>query len=162
MECMCAQTRPQVILSSKEKSPLPEKFSSEEDGTHDAASRRTASSTHYQLSHSGPLITTITMITAAPAMMSCTKTKHRHHHHNNDIDVSDNDNYNRHDNSSSSSPTTTTSSSGGGGGSCISGVGGVGMVLVVEVVPATAAVAPTTSFSLEDLVLSYLTMSLSN
>ena len=55
MECMCAQTRPWFIVSSgvletepmlipREKSPLPEKFCSEEDRTHDAASRRTANS----------------------------------------------------------------------------------------------------------------------
>ena len=36
------------MLTPREKSPLPEKFSSEEDGTHDAASSRTASPTHYQ------------------------------------------------------------------------------------------------------------------
>ena len=69
MGCMCTQTRPQFILSSesfwgmesepmlapREKSPLPEKFSSEEDRTHAAASCRTASLTHYQLSYSGPI-----------------------------------------------------------------------------------------------------------
>ena len=63
MKCMSAQTRPRFILSSvkvlggmesepmltpREKSTLPEKFSSEEDRTHDAASSRTASPTHYQ------------------------------------------------------------------------------------------------------------------
>ena len=41
-------------LTPKEKSPLPEKFSSEEDQTHNAASSRTASPTHYQLSYSSP------------------------------------------------------------------------------------------------------------
>ena len=35
-------------------SSLPGKKSSEEDGTHNAASSRTASPTHYQLSYSGP------------------------------------------------------------------------------------------------------------
>ena len=36
------------MLTPREKSPLSEKFSSEEDGTHDTASLRTASPTHYQ------------------------------------------------------------------------------------------------------------------
>ena len=36
------------MLAPREKSPLPEKFSSEEDQTHDAASSRTASPLHYQ------------------------------------------------------------------------------------------------------------------
>ena len=69
MECMCAQTRSRFIplirksfggmesgpmFTPKEKSPLPEKFSSEEDRTHDAAASGTASPTHYQLSYSGP------------------------------------------------------------------------------------------------------------
>ena len=61
---MCAQTRPRFILSSKriwggmeseptltprEKFPLPgKKKSSEEDGTYETASSRTASPTHYQ------------------------------------------------------------------------------------------------------------------
>ena len=62
MECMCAQARPQFILSSesfcgmesepmltpREKSPLQEILSPEEVRTHDAASSRTASPTHYQ------------------------------------------------------------------------------------------------------------------
>ena len=63
MECMCTQTRPRFILSSKtvlggkesepmltpmETSPLLEKFSSEEDRTCDAASSSTASPTHNQ------------------------------------------------------------------------------------------------------------------
>ena len=42
------------MLTPREKSPLPEKFSSKEDGTHDAASSSTASPTHYQLSYPGP------------------------------------------------------------------------------------------------------------
>ena len=60
MECICAQTRHQFILSSERvfgkwsqnprelqgKSPLLEKFSPKEDGTHDAASSRPASHTH--------------------------------------------------------------------------------------------------------------------
>ena len=68
MECMCAQTGPQLILSSegvlvemesetmltpREKFLLPEKSSSEEDRTQDATSR-TASPTHYQPSYTGP------------------------------------------------------------------------------------------------------------
>ena len=61
VKCLCAQIRPQFILSSKEfrgmesesvitpreESPLPEKISMEEDRTHDAASR-TANPIHYQ------------------------------------------------------------------------------------------------------------------
>ena len=35
-------------MTPREKSPVPEKFSSDEDGTHDPASCRTTSSTHYQ------------------------------------------------------------------------------------------------------------------
>ena len=69
MECMCAQTRPRSVLSSKrvlggmesepmltprEKVPLPEKVSPEEDRTHDTASRRTASPTHYQWAIAAP------------------------------------------------------------------------------------------------------------
>ena len=42
------------MLTPREKSPLPDKFSAEEDQTHDAASRRTASPTHNQTSYSGP------------------------------------------------------------------------------------------------------------
>ena len=42
------------VLTPRKKSPLPEKISSEEDRTHDAASSRTASPTHYQLSYSDP------------------------------------------------------------------------------------------------------------
>ena len=38
---------PEPVSTSREKSPLPEKFSPEEDRTHDAASSRTASPTHY-------------------------------------------------------------------------------------------------------------------
>ena len=56
----CAQTRPPFILSFKRvfggKFPLPEKFSSEEDWTHDTASSRTASSTHYQWAIPAPVI----------------------------------------------------------------------------------------------------------
>ena len=44
------------MSTPREKSPLPEKFSPGEYRTHDAASRRTASPTHYQLSYSGPQI----------------------------------------------------------------------------------------------------------
>ena len=44
------------MLSPREKSLLPETFSSEEDQTYDAASSRTASPTHYQLSYSGPIL----------------------------------------------------------------------------------------------------------
>ena len=43
------------MLTPRENSPLPKKKSSlEEDRTHDAASSRTVSPTHYQLSYSGP------------------------------------------------------------------------------------------------------------
>ena len=42
------------MLTPREKSPLPEKFSSEEDRTQDTASSRTASPTQ-PLSYSGPL-----------------------------------------------------------------------------------------------------------
>ena len=42
------------MLTPREKSSLPEKFLSEEDQTHDAATHRTVSPTHYQLSYSGP------------------------------------------------------------------------------------------------------------
>ena len=58
---MCAQTRPQVALSSEgvlggngvitlvnPKGKIPEKFSSEEDGTHATLASRTASPRHYQ------------------------------------------------------------------------------------------------------------------
>ena len=70
MECMCAQTRPQFILSSKslggmesetmltprEKSPLPEAW------THSAASHRTVSPAHYQMSYSSsPIATEVLM-----------------------------------------------------------------------------------------------------
>ena len=61
MERMCAWTRPRFIFSSefvgngvkpmltpREKSPLPEIFSPEEDQTLKTASSRTASPTHYQ------------------------------------------------------------------------------------------------------------------
>ena len=64
MECMCAQTGPRFILSSKRvigngvrahinskgKIPSPEKFSSEEDQTQSAVSSRTANPTHMNLS----------------------------------------------------------------------------------------------------------------
>ena len=45
---------PGPILSPREKSPLPGKFSSEEDRTREAASRRTTSPANNQLSYSGP------------------------------------------------------------------------------------------------------------
>ena len=60
---VCVHLRPQFILSSKrvlgewsqnpcylqeKKSPIPEKLSSEEDGTCDAASSRTASPTQFK------------------------------------------------------------------------------------------------------------------
>ena len=45
------------MLTPRGKSPLLEKFSSDEDQTHNAALSRTASPTHYQLSCSGPLKT---------------------------------------------------------------------------------------------------------
>ena len=80
---MCAQTRPQFILSServlggmeselmikivgtrgkKKRTPReiyfqPAKFSSEENQTHDSASNSTASPTQYQLSCPDPILT---------------------------------------------------------------------------------------------------------
>ena len=45
------------MLTPREKAPLPEIFSPEEDRTHDAASSKTASPTHYQLNYSGLPIT---------------------------------------------------------------------------------------------------------
>ena len=65
-ECMCAQRRPWFTLSSKRvfgnevrthinsKGKIPCTRGSEEGRTHDAASRRTVSPTHYQLNYSGP------------------------------------------------------------------------------------------------------------
>ena len=65
--CVCVQTRPQFILSSERvvgngvkthvnsKRKIPYTGGSEKDQTHDTASRRTASPTHYQLSYSSPL-----------------------------------------------------------------------------------------------------------
>ena len=67
MECLCAWTRPQFRLSSKRvleneirthvnsKGNIPSTGGSEEDRTHSAPSRKTASPTHYWLSYSGPL-----------------------------------------------------------------------------------------------------------
>ena len=46
------------VWTSRAKSPLMEKFSSEEDQTHDAASNRTASQTQNQPNYSSPLIDT--------------------------------------------------------------------------------------------------------
>ena len=47
------------MLTPREASPLPEKFSSEEDQTHNprAASSKTASPTHYQLAVPAPMLT---------------------------------------------------------------------------------------------------------
>ena len=42
------------MLTQREKSPVPEKIFSEEDRTHDAASSRTASPTHYQRAIAAP------------------------------------------------------------------------------------------------------------
>ena len=42
------------MLTPREKSPLLEKFFSEEDRTHNTVSSRTVSPAHYQLSYSGP------------------------------------------------------------------------------------------------------------
>ena len=56
------------MLTPREKSPQPGKFSSEEDRTHDAASRRTASPTHYQLSYSGPNINDLTFGGLVPTL----------------------------------------------------------------------------------------------
>ena len=70
MECMWAQTRPRYILSServlrgmeselmltpREKSPLPKKIFPEEYRIHNAASSRTASPTHYQWAIPAPV-----------------------------------------------------------------------------------------------------------
>ena len=66
MECVCAQTRPRFILSSEKVlgngvrthvDSSGEKNSAgglEKGGTREASSRRTASPTHYRLSHSSP------------------------------------------------------------------------------------------------------------
>ena len=74
--CVCAQTRPQVytlirkslggmesetMLTPREKSPLPDAQKRIEP--RDAASRRTASPTHYRLSYSGPLIVSSSYLT---------------------------------------------------------------------------------------------------
>ena len=64
MECKCVQTRPQFMLSSNgigngvrphvnSKGKVPSTKGSEEGLPHDAASRSTASPTHYSLSYSG-------------------------------------------------------------------------------------------------------------
>ena len=68
-ECMCAQTTPRFILSFerdimngvrtlltlRKKIPCTGKNSSlDEDPNYDAASRRTASPAHYQMSYAGP------------------------------------------------------------------------------------------------------------
>ena len=70
MEYTCAQTRYRFLISPErvlgngirthanskgKKSPLPEKFSAEDDRTHDVTSCRILSSTHYQLSYFGPV-----------------------------------------------------------------------------------------------------------
>ena len=44
------------MLTPRGKNPLPEKFSPEEDRTHDAASSRTAIPTHYQRAIPAPLL----------------------------------------------------------------------------------------------------------
>ena len=44
------------MLTAREKSPLPEKFSLGEYRTHDAASSRTASPTHYQRAVPAPTL----------------------------------------------------------------------------------------------------------
>ena len=49
------------MLSPTEKSTLPEDFSSEEDGTRDAASSRTASPTHYQWAIPAPKLPLISV-----------------------------------------------------------------------------------------------------
>ena len=50
------------MLTPREKSPLPEKSSSEEDRTHDPASHRTASPTRYQLSIPAPIPVTSKLV----------------------------------------------------------------------------------------------------
>ena len=69
MECMCAQSRPQFMLSSirvlgngvrthvNSKGKIPSTRDSEEGGTHDAASCRTMNPTHYKLSSSDSALT---------------------------------------------------------------------------------------------------------
>ena len=97
MECMCAQTKPRYTLywkelgggvrahaNSKGKSPVPEKFSPEKDQTHDAASSRTASPTHYHRASLAPIIIiiisssddSITIITAT-TNAACTITNRK-------------------------------------------------------------------------------------
>ena len=51
----------ETMLTSREKSSLLEKSSSEEDRTHNAASCRTVSLTHYQLSYSSSIIIIFTI-----------------------------------------------------------------------------------------------------
>ena len=57
------------MLTPREKSPLPEIFSSQEDRTHDAASSKTASPTHYQrtISARAPQIKTDVIEITTPA-----------------------------------------------------------------------------------------------
>ena len=83
MECICAQTRPRFLLSSKRvlwngvrthvnsKGKISCIRSSEEDRTHDAASCRTASPTHYRLSYSGPMIIPLTMLKVSKYDSQC-------------------------------------------------------------------------------------------
>ena len=66
MKCMCTQPSPRFMLSSERvwgngvrthvnsKGKVPSTGGSEEDRTHDPASSRTASPTHYRLRYSGP------------------------------------------------------------------------------------------------------------
>ena len=49
-------------LTPREKSHLQEKFSSEEEGTHDTASSRTASPTHYQQAIPAPVMLILMMM----------------------------------------------------------------------------------------------------
>ena len=82
-----------TILTPREKIPSTgKKLSTEEDRTHDAASSRTASPTHYQLSYSGPtwgqqvpaltvyrqaLVKVATRVSTFELFMSCSTPHHR-------------------------------------------------------------------------------------
>ena len=65
----------ELMLAPREKSPLPEKSSSEKDRTHDAASRRTASPTLYQLNSSGPRSENEVGYLSFPQILTCKKKK---------------------------------------------------------------------------------------
>ena len=58
------------MLTPRGKSPLPEIFSPEEDRTHDAASSRTASPTHFQRANPAPVDMTDLGRLTAPVVLS--------------------------------------------------------------------------------------------